>query len=349
MINSLKLKNFRNFQEKKFDFVWEKTFIIWENWKWKTNILEAISLLTNNSIIGIEFEKMVLKWEKSFFIEYEDWIWNKIWISFDKEIKKKNYIINWKKVSRNKLIENSKKSVIFSPILMNIMYLSPSLRRNFLDQILINSFPLYAKKLEQYKKILKNRNIILKSIRENRCKKDEIKFWDDSFIDISKEIYDYRFKIIEFFQENISTCCEYFWEKVKNVKFIYETKIEKNNIKEIIKTYLNKNLDRDIIIWKTAIWPHLDDFNILIDDVKLIDFASRWETKSVILWLKLLETSFIEKYTNKKPILLIDDLLSELDENHKKILLNEIKDYQTFITGIQLLSTNIKEENIIKL
>lgn len=349
MINWLKLKNFRNFKDKKIDFYWEKTFIIWENWKWKTNILEALSLLTNNSIIQIEFEKMVLKWEKSFFIEYEDWIWNNLWISFDKDLKKKNYIINWKKVSKSKLMENSSKSVIFSPIVMNLMYLSPSLRRNFLDQILINSFPEYSKKIEQYKKILKNRNIVLKNIRERKCGKEEINFWDNSFINISFEIYNYRFKIIEFFQDNIWTCCEYFWEKVKNVKFIYETKIEKDNIKEIIKNYLEKNIDRDIIIWKTVIWPHLDDFNILLDEVKLTDFASRWETKSVILWLKLLETIFIEKYTNKKPILLIDDLLSELDENHKKILLNEIKDYQTFITGIALILDNLEETNIIKL
>ena len=92
--------------------------------------------------------------------------------------------------------------------------------------------------------------------------------------------------------------------------------------------------------------PHIDDFEIQVDNIKLTNFASRWETKSVILWLKLLETSFIEKTTKKKPILLIDDLLSELDNNNKKILIDKIKYYQTFITSIEFKN---KDKNIIKL
>ena len=117
------------------------------------------------------------------------------------------------------------------------------------------------------------------------------------------------------------------------------SKISENSVWEYIKNYLTKYLDRDIILWKTSIWPHIDDFDIKLDWVSLSKFASRWEIKSVIIYLKLLEWIFIEKKTWRKPILIIDDLLSELDDNHKNILLSKIVYYQSFISNI------IEEEN----
>jgi len=338
MIKSLKLKNFRNFKNNTFIFENEKFFIIWKNWKWKTNILEALSILNNNSIIWLSFDNLVKKNENNFFIEQEDDKWNTFGISYDKALNKKKYFINKKVTSKKNYNNNTNLSVIFSPIIMNIMYLSPGLRRNFLDQILINSYSNYDKLLRTYKKILTNRNKVLKNIRENKSQKSEIIFWNQEFIKISISIYKIRFELNNFFEKHIKKSSEYFFWKIKNIDFVYLTKINKNNIENDILNYLNKNLDRDIILWKTNIWPHIDDFEIIIDNNKLIDYASRWETKSIIIWLKLLETAFIENKTNKKPVLFIDDLLSELDEMHKNLLLDKIKYYQTFITSINKIN-----------
>lgn len=346
MIKSLKLKNFRNFKNKEFIFEDEKFFIIWENWKWKTNILEALSILNNNSIIWINFDMLVKNNENNFFIEYQNDKWNTLSISYDKDLKRKKYFINKKATNKQNFIKNTNKSVIFSPIIMNMMYLSPSLRRDFLDQILINSFKDYDKLLSNYKKILKNRNKVLKNIREEKSKNSELEFWDKEFIKISVEIYKYRFKLNDFFVKHIKKSSEYFLWKIKNIDFIYQTKVKRENIEESINEYLKNNISRDIILWVTNIWPHIDDFDILVDNKKLVEFASRWETKSIIIWLKLLETAFIEKMTNKKPVLLIDDLLSELDETHKNILINKIQYYQTFITSINKVD---KTNNILKL
>lgn len=227
---------------------------------------------------------------------------------------------------------------------MNIIYLWPSLRRNFIDQILLSSFSDYSSILSNYKKILKNRNMVLKNIRENKSNKNEITFWDQKLINESIKIYNYRFKLIDFFVTHMNKSKEYFLWKVDNIEFFYKTKVQKNNIENDMKDYLEKNIDRDIILWKTHIWPHIDDFNILVDKKEIINYASRWEIKSIIIWLKLLETAFIEKFSNKKPILLIDDLLSELDEIHKKLLINKMNYYQTFITSINL--TNITKSCI---
>lgn len=334
MIKELKLINFRNFEELKLNSLNKENFIIWENGKWKTNILESISLLSNNSITWLSFDELVQKWKNYFFIEYLDDNWYKISFSYTKEKKKKNFMLNNNKITKKKFKQISNKCVIFSPIIMNMMYLSPSLRRDFLDDLLKSSFEEYENISTNYKKIIKHRNKTLKNILEWKSKKEEIIFWDKKFIEEAIKIYKYRFKIINFLKSSIENTKEFFSWKVEKVEFIYNTKISEENVWEELKNYLEKNIDRDIILWRTPIWPHVDDFEILVDWIKLSHFASRWETKSIILWLKLLEGIFIEKMTEKKPILLIDDLLSELDDSHKNMLLKKIEYYQTFISSI---------------
>jgi len=334
MIKELKLVNFRNFQEKIIHNFERENFIIWENWKWKTNILEALSQLWNNSVTKLNLDDLVKTWEDYFFIEIKDELENKYSFYYSKKDKKKNFLINNKKSTKKEFNENTHSCVIFSPIMMNMIYLSPSLRRDFLDDTLKSSYSEYENLLKNYRKILKSRNSTLKAIHEKKVWEDEIKFWDKKFIDTASEIYKYRFKFINFLQESIVNTKEYFSWKIENIEFEYKTKIDKDDINNSIKNYLDKNFKRDIILWKTHIWPHVDDFEIKTDKISLIHFASRWETKSIIIYLKLLEWIFIEKKTKKKPILIIDDLLSELDENHKDMLLNKINYYQTFISNI---------------
>ncbi len=333
MIKTLKLKNFRNFDSSEFLFCSEKNFIIWENWKWKTNILEAISLLSGQNFNKIDFPYLVKNSQNIFYIEAQDFKNNKIAISFDKNTNKKQYFLNWKKTTKSKLTENSSICVNFSPISMNLMYLSPSLRRDFLDNILLNTFPRYKTILKEYKTILSSRNKLLKAIKDWKAKESELDFWDDKFINIVKIVYNYRFWISNFFKENISQAKKYFLGKIKKIEFIYISKIE-NNIENDIKNYLQKNRQRDIILGTTPIGPHIDDFNILVDNKPIIEFASRGETKSVLIELKFIEIKFIENFINKKPILLIDDLLSELDKTHRDMIFENIKWYQTFITSI---------------
>jgi DNA replication and repair protein RecF len=85
---------------------------------------------------------------------------------------------------------------------------------------------------------------------------------------------------------------------------------------------------------KTHIWPHIDDFEIKVDGINIVQYASRWEVKSIMIYLKLLEWLFIEKKTDKKPVMIIDDLISELDLSHKEMLIEKIKYYQSFVSCI---------------
>lgn len=352
MIKKLKLVNFRNFQNREFFFSEWKNYIIWENGKWKTNILEALSLLTWNSIIWISFENLVKSEENFFHMEIENFRESNLVIFYDKQNNKKKYSINKKSTTKKKFSEISLKSVIFSPTTMNMFFLWPNLRREFLDNILLSSFPEYEKILKDYKKSLLNRNKVLKNISLEKSKISEIKFWDEDFIKHCIKVYEYREKIITFLKNNSQKLISSFNWKIEKIDFNYISKVEKLNIishplgalfntkesiEQDIKKYLQENLQKDIILKTTSIWPHRDDFNLLINwNINLSDFASRWETKTTILELKNLEIQFIEQQTKRKPILIIDDLLSELDEKHKDIFINSIEWYQTFISGIRL-------------
>lgn len=341
MIKKLTLLNFRNFENKSLNFEKEKNIIIWENWKGKTNILESICLFSNTSLLEIDYFNLVKNDKDFLFLKLELFSWDELWISYEKETNKKKFFINKKIVSKWKLEEYSPKIVSFHPMIMNMMYLSPSLRRFFLDNILINCYPEYDKLLRIYKKTLKSRNRVLKNIYEGKSKKDEIDFWNKQFVNNAEEIYKYREKIISYFEENISDSSIYFNNKINKVHFEYKTKIDRKDVRKSLENYINKNLDRDIILRKTYIWPHLDDFDIILDDVySLINFASRWEVKSMILWLKFIEAKFIETIINKKTVFIIDDLLSEIDIYHREILLKNINNNQTFITSINDIDIN---------
>ncbi len=295
---------------------------------------------------GLDFDAFTQTDKEFFYIEASLDSWEDITLHYDRTTKKKTYAINKKSCSKKKCVDISYTTVVFSPIIMNMMYLGPTLRRDFLDTVLKHSFPEYSDILKKYKTILKNRNKFLKSIAEWKSLKKDIAFWDEQFIELASSLYAYRFHIVEYIADKIHVCDNFFWDSSKKTTFIYKTKVSKNSIKTDISEYLTKNIDRDIIIWKTNIGPHIDDFNIYIDDISLTDFASRWEVKSTIIALKLLEAEFIEYKTDKKPVLLIDDLLSELDNIHKDYLFDNIWDYQTFITSIYW---NFEGENLIEL
>lgn len=328
------LKNFRNFKNKSFYFEKDINFILWDNGSGKSNIFEAISILCGNEIFWLDFFNLVNKDEDVFFLENEDYENNKITVSYDKINNLKKITINGKKTNIAKQRDFATKSIIFHPMVMNMMYLSPSLRRDFLDTILSHSYKEYAKLLKNYKDILKNRNKVLKNIREGKSEKQEIDFWNEKFVEIATQIYAYRYELKNYFCNNIDSLLIYLNGKVKNISFQYITKVEEKKERESIKNYLLKNFERDIILWNTHIWPHVDDFDIMLDTIPISYFASRGEAKSIVIWLKLLESQFIEEKTKKKPIILIDDLLSEIDENHKNIILNNLKWYQIIISSL---------------
>ena len=337
MIQSIKLKNFRNFDNQEFYFCDGTNIIVWNNGKGKTNILEALSLFSKTSLVDLSFDSLLARNADVMYIEANNSNGDVLSISYDKTIWKKKYILNGKNTTKKKLRESYPMSVLFKPMSMNVMYLSPSLRREFFDWVLSNCFTEYSGILKNYKNILKSRNKLLKNIWDRKSDASELNFWDEKFVVAAKKVYQYRNTFIKFLEENIGNLTDVFGWKVDMITFKYITQTNRLDAENDLKKYLEKNRSRDIIIWKTMIGPHRDDFDIHVDDRPLISFASRWEVKSIILWIKFLETQFIESVTWKSPIILIDDILSELDETHKNYVVEMSKKRQVIITSIEMI------------
>lgn len=336
MLKYVKIVNFRSL--KSMELVFEKTnAIVGKNGVGKTNILQAICHIFWRKHNDFSLDDMLTIWENYMYLEAnfeKDALENKITLSYDKSLDKKQIHLNGKKVTKKQLFENILKICYFSPLEMNLFYLWPKNRRDYLDWVLSHCFVEYEDLLKSYEKIVKNRNKVLKNISEWKSKKSEIDFWNESFILTAKKIYAYRIPLNQYIQTEIQKQFDIFQNKVSHLSYHYITKVTLDSVEESISSYLTKNFERDIILWKTHIGPHIDDFDIHINQSSLLSFASRWEIKSIILALKQIEISYIKKITGKEPILLIDDLWSELDEEHLDLILNKIKDIQIIYTSI---------------
>ncbi len=334
MIQSIRIKDFRNFSLREISFWSEKNLIIGNNGKGKSNILEALSL-PSNPLMESKPEYLLKKWSEVFYVWY-DLLSGKVSCSYDGALKKKKYTIGDKNTTKAKLKASYPHVISFHPMMMNMMYLSPSQRRDFLDWVTSSSFLEYEKKLSHYKKVLSNRNKILKNISEWKSQISELQFWNDSFIRSADEIYKYRKHIIDYYKKEVPYLQQYFFWKVEKVDFLYESKIDISCPRQELEEYISQNIQKEILLRKTLRWPHLDDFDIIVDGTPLIHYASRWEVKSILLGLKFLETKFIQKHSEKQEILfLIDDLLSELDTMHRDILWEHIWTRQCIISSIE--------------
>lgn len=339
MLLSLNLNNFKNHKNLNLEF-FNQNIIYWPNWSWKTNILEAIYLLTNAhsflnkniiELINTSEWNMIVSWN----IKDEDDLKN-IKITYDNDFQKINFILNSTSIYKPKYLSLTKiTSIFFSPFEINIMYLWPNFRRDFFDEILNLTFLNFWKIKTDYLKVLKNRNKVLKNILEKKSTINEIDFWDNAFINISIKYYEYRIKFINFIKNNLDFL-ENILDKKYSLDFYYETKINLNKIYDSISNYLKENINRDIIIWHTCIWPHLDDFyfNVKINNnlYKTNSYLSLWENKSLLIWLKFLQILFLQIYNKNHIILLLDDIFSELDDNHISLIMEKCINYQTFIS-----------------
>ena len=347
MIQSIKIKNFKNLTEQFFEFSPQITLIHGDNGKWKSSLLEALSYLGNINSKS-KAENLVKSTESSFFLQLQN-NENELKGTYDTTAKKKSFAINNKKISSKKFFTESSKFCYFDPEIMNLFLLGPSHRRDYINTTISNCFPGYASILKHYNKILKSRNAVLWAVAEWKAQESEIDYWDDSFCEAATEVYRYRYLFIEFFSSHSELLKKCTWEKYRDTSFQYSSKVDFKNPKETLQKYLKENRKRDIIIQKTHIWPHRDDFSILVNNSLAQEYASRWEIKSIILGLKFIESQFIEKHTKKKAIFLIDDFSSELDTEHQNTLLSLLSEHQVILTNIEKIDIQNSEVTYIHL
>ncbi len=184
---------------------------------------------------------------------------------------------------------------------------------------------------------MRQRNALLKKIREWEARQDGLEFWDTKFAEYAYKYGLYRTKYIQFIQESINENKDYalFFGKYDiHIRYLWDWMHQQDPEKYLIEE-LSHNRERDIFSGHTHIGPHRDDFWFFLGewDRSVQFFLSRWEMKMILLGMKFIEANFLEKYTEKSIILLIDDIFAELDEKNSKNFFNIITQHQMILTS----------------
>lgn len=342
-IKSINLINFRNYKKLNVSFNKGINIIYGKNAQGKTNLLESIYVLgITKSHKNVPEINLIRKGTNYFLVRGK---LKKNKIATDLEIytdeNKKNLKRDSDNIKKVSDYISTMNIIIFTPDDLEIIKSSPQIRRKFLDTELSQLYSDYYIVLNEYKKLLKMRNDYLKKLIKNKLL-DKIYFDTLTSLLIDKSIIIYKMRAK--FVEKINNYCSKIYEDIMNLKkfkIIYKSSIDidfkKNHLKEdLIKIYQDK-YDMDLKLSSTSIGPHKDDLEFYLDDINLKLYGSQGQQRVAVLALKLSEIEIFKTYKNNTPILLLDDIFSEIDEVKKNNLLKYInKDIQTIITTTDL-------------
>lgn len=219
-------------------------------------------------------------------------------------------------------------TVIFSPEDLNLVKAGPSERRRFMDTEICQLSPIYYYELQQYHRALRQRNALLKEIKKNPQHGETIFVWNEQLALHGGRVIQFRKEFVE----NISQLAAEIHARLTSEGEKLKISYNPHALPQELLPRLNKSLERDIIIGSTGIGPHKDDINFMINDTDARLFGSQGQQRTAALTLKLAEIELIKHEKNQVPVLLLDDVLSELDRRRQNCLLDSISGLQTIIT-----------------
>ncbi len=349
-IKEVYLKNFRNYREQKIELNPNANVFYGNNAQGKTNILEALYF----SALGRSFRTYKENELIKFNHEYSNIVITYVKNDRDNTIEinlnkgnKKVIKVNGVKINKSSEIVGNINLVIFSPDDITILKQGPALRRKFLDVLISQLKPKYLFELLEYNKILDNRNACLKSKNV-----DTIDVWNEQLAEKMDIIFKYRKEYIDKLQDKLTIIHPGLTDNKEDIKIIYETNYkDKDSFIELLK----RNEQNDLFKGYTTEGAHREDFEIQINDKSLNLYGSQGQHRTAVLSLKIAELNIIKEEIGENPVLLLDDVTSELDEQRVMSIFDVVKDYQILITCTDLaqilkydsLTKNIKLYNIM--
>lgn len=342
-ISSLKLTNFRNWSDDEFDFC-DVTIFIGPNGQGKTNIVESLYLASTGrswrtghdaemTAWGEDYSRVTVKFEKESADVKLELFWQKNQSSMSS---KNDKTIKQLKVNdvKHRLIDllGVVPAVLFSPESIDLLNGAPALRRRFLDMLLSQTDRRYALNLLEYGKVLRERNKLLAHIKNRRSKPDELDFWDGKLVQLGSAIIEKRQEVIKYFNKTLSADYEKISGKEQKLSLRYKASVETDRFADMLASAREREVEQAT----TAYGPHRDDFLFILDSREVATFASRGEFRSVILALKMAELEYLTSKVGEKPILLLDDIFSELDHDRRMHLAKIVSGQQTIITTTDL-------------
>ena len=356
-INKLYLRNFRNYLDLEIDFNDKLNIIIGNNAQGKTNILEAIYFLSiTKSFLSVN-EKTLIFRDKEFSMIKGDVVNS----NFNKKLSilindnGKKIEVNQKIIKRNIDYLGNLRVIIFSPDDIRLLKDSPGNRRRFLNIELSQLYDKYVKLLSEFNIVLKQRNEYLKIIKNGNFNQEYFNILNDKYASLAVEIYIYRNNFINKINEYITD--KYYFISGDNnlvVKYISDTSISNRiDMKNSLLNRLIDNKNREVMYGNTMIGPHKDNFCFYLNESNLSLYGSQGQLKMAILALKLAEIDVFRSVTGETPVLLLDDIFSELDiEKRNKLIKFLNDDVQTIMTTTDLSEIDnelVKIANIYKI
>lgn len=342
-VNHLKLINFRNYQSVECEFKEGINLIYGLNASGKTNLVEAIGYLSLGKSFRTNEESSLIKNGEE-FLRVEAIFQNKRSNTLKLVLTNKGKMIEHNDVKINKLSELSGLllTLAFVPDDVSMFKDSPSIRRRFLDINLSGIYRQYINALSEYRSLLKNRNALLK---EEDVDLTYLEVLEDSLIKPQYLIATSRAKLIKQLEEKINQVFKTIGREKENqikIEYLTEFSVSKTfeEFKEEVKGKYFKERENDLRKKNTGIGVHKDDFKIYLNNLDVSIYASQGQNRLISLSLKLSLARLIKELTNQDPIIILDDVLSELDNDHQQRLIEELRNYE------QVFITSAKDEQI---
>ena len=331
IIESIELKNYRNYDKLHMDFSHGTNILYGDNAQGKTNILEAIYVCATTKSHRGSKDKEIIQFDR-------DESHNKLNVRkrdvpyrIDMHLKKnraKGVAVNGVPIKKASELFGIVNVVFFSPEDLNLIKNGPAERRRFIDLELCQLNKLYVHSLVQYNKIVTQRNKLLKDIMFRPDYEETLDIWDMQLVQYGREVIRCR----EAFVGQLNDLIGGIHRQLSGEKESLHISYEPNVTVDMFEDTLRKSRPSDLKQRTTLTGPHRDDLSFIINDIDIRRFGSQGQQRTAALSLKLAEIELVKKIVNDYPILLLDDVLSELDGSRQNHLLSGINHIQTMIT-----------------
>lgn len=331
MIAKIRLQGIRTFSDREFEFKSGTNLIIGSNGAGKTTILESIGVLGFGKYLSIAQDSFAITpgagaGRIEARLELPDVLRVEVGFSPKEKIIK----VNESKVPVSALI-GLQPQIFFNPETVELVFESPQLRRRELDMVLTQSDHEFVVDILSFKKILKQRNSLLRMIAQKRSKVGELEFWDERFVLYSQKIYKKRQELIDFYNQRIGNLFASLSQKEGELKLKYLPSLDYSRLEEVLAAHIEADLETGI----TSAGPHRDDFAFFYDGKQMRQGSSRGEQRLAAVAFKASASEFlIEK--GIRPIIILDDVFSELDHLRQEAVaqtLGLFKVHQVFVSA----------------
>ena len=330
-IQMLRLADYRNYANLELEFSQGTNILYGDNAQGKTNILEALLVAaTTKSHRGVYDRDLIRFGQDEGHIRCVlikkglDW-------QIDLHLRKsrsKGIAINGQRIRKASELIGLLHVVLFSPEDLSIVKSGPALRRRFLDMELCQLDPSYLHDLNQYNKIVEQRNRLLRQIPDNPSLEETISIWNEQLLNFGCNVIRRRQEFIRDLNEVIGKIHLRLSGEKEHLQLIYEPNVTEDRFAD----ELERIRIREKYIGSTAIGPHKDDFSFCCDEIDIRRYGSQGQQRTCALSLKLSELELVKRMTGEEPVLMMDDVLSELDTSRQNYLLESLGGIQTFIT-----------------